>query len=42
MERKLSEFKESDKSLKRELGSIENPICYLCLIGSVVTFWSLT
>ena len=42
MERKFnefSEFGESDKPMKYELGSI---LRFLCLIGSGVAHWSLT
>ena len=45
MEWKLSEFselRESDKLLKHEFGSIKDPVCYLCLAGTVVVFWSLS
>ena len=36
----LGEFSESDKSLK--LGQFKDPICYLCLPGTVVASLSLT
>ena len=45
MERKFggfSKFRESDKSLKHELGSIKDSVCYLGLICSEITPWSLT
>ena len=38
----FSEFRESDKSLKHELGSIKDPVSYMCLAGAVVASWSLT
>ena len=38
----FNEFKESDKSLKHELASIKDPLCYLCLAGAVVASLSLT
>ena len=38
----LSEFRESDKSLRHELGSIKNPVCHLFFAGAVVIFQSLT
>ena len=45
MERQYSEFrkfKESDESLKHELGSIKYPVPHMCLAGTVVATWSLT
>ena len=43
MERKFSKYTESGRSesLKHKLGQSKGPVCYLCLAGSVVTFWSL-
>ena len=38
----FNEFRESDKSLKHELGSIKDPVSYMCLAGAVVASWSLT
>ena len=35
----LGEFREFNKSLKHELDQFEDPVCYLCLAGTVVTFW---
>ena len=35
------EFKESDKSLQHELGSIKD-LSLICIVGTVVAFWSLT
>ena len=35
MDQKFREFRESDKSLKHELGSIKDPLCYLGLAGAV-------
>ena len=40
MEQEFTEFRESDKSLKRELDS--NPVSHMCLADTVVAFWSLT
>ena len=36
------EFRESDKSLKHELGSIKVPVSHMCQAGTVVACWSLT
>ena len=33
----FSEFRESDKSLKHELGQLKDHVCYLCTVGC----WSL-
>ena len=41
MEQKIIKFRESDKSLKNEWGQIKGPPWYSCLIGFVVTLWSL-
>ena len=38
----FSEFRETDKSPKHELGSIKDPISHMCLAGTVVACWSLT
>ena len=38
----FSVFKETDKSLKHELGSIQDPVSHMCLAGAVVASWSLT
>ena len=39
----FSEFRESDKSLKHELGSIyKDPVSHMCLVAAVVASWSLT
>ena len=38
----FSELRERDKSLKHEFGSIIDPVCNLCLAGTVVVFWSLS
>ena len=38
----FSEFKESDKSLKHELGAIKDPVSHMCLAGTVVASWSVT
>ena len=38
----FSEFRESDKSLKHELGQFKDPIAHICLAGAVVASWSLT
>ena len=40
MEHKFSELRESDKSLKHELGQFKDTLCYLFLAGCVVTSWS--
>ena len=45
MDQKLSEFsefREYDKSLKHEMGSILRSFLYRCLTGAVVASWSLT
>ena len=42
MEQDFSEFRESDKSLKHESGSIKNPVSHMCLAGTVVASCSLT
>ena len=34
----FSEFRESEKSLEHELGSIYDPLCYLCLAGILVSY----
>ena len=38
----FGEFSETDKSMKHELGSIEDPISHTCLPGAVVACRSLT
>ena len=38
----FSEFGESCKSLKYERVQFKDPLCYLCLAGTVVASWSLT
>ena len=38
----FSEFREYDKSLKHEMGSILRSFLYRCLTGAVVASWSLT
>ena len=40
--RTFTEFRESDRSLKHELGSIKDPVSNMCLAGAVVACWSLT
>ena len=42
VEQEFSEFGESDKSLKHEMGSIKHPVCHMCLSGAVVASRSLT
>ena len=42
MGQKFGEFCESYKSLKHDLGSFKDPVCYMCLIGAVIASWSLT
>ena len=42
MEEEFSEFSESAKSLKHEMGSIKHPVCHMCLSGAVVESQSLT
>ena len=37
----IIEFREYVKSLKHELAQFEDPLCYLCLAGTVVGSWSL-
>ena len=37
-----SDFRESDKSLKHELGSIKDTVSFMCLAGTMVASWSLT
>ena len=38
MEWKFTEFMESDKSLKHELGQLKLSLCYLCLMFHVCIF----
>ena len=40
MEGKFSEFRESDKSLKYELGQFKDPVSHQCLAGTVKASWS--
>ena len=40
--REFSKFRESEKLLKRKLGQFKDPVCYPCLLDSVVKYWSLT
>ena len=42
MEQEFSEFGNTDKSLKHELGSVSHLVSQLCLAGTVVASWSLT
>ena len=42
MEWEFSKFRESDKSLKHELGPIKEPVSHVCLVDTVVAPWSLT
>ena len=42
MEWEFSKFRESDKSLKHELGPIKEPVSHVCLVYTVVAPWSLT
>ena len=42
MERKFSEFRESDKSLKQHWGKFKDPISHMCLSCTVITSWCLT
>ena len=42
MDQKFGGFRESDKSLKHELGSFKDPVSNMCLAGAVVASWSLT
>ena len=45
MERKVSGFRECDKSLKHQSmnwDQFKDPLCYPCLVGYVVISWSLT
>ena len=37
----FSKFRESDKSVKHELGSIERSVSHVCLAGALVAFLSL-
>ena len=37
-----SEFKETDKALKHELGLISTPVPHMCCAGAVVAFWFVT
>ena len=41
MEQEFSKFRESDKSLKHELESVNDPVFHMCLAGPVVASWSL-
>ena len=38
MELKFSEFGESNKSLKYELGSFKDSVSHMCLAGTKITF----
>ena len=38
----ISKFRESDKSLKHELGSFKDPVSHRCLVSAVVASWSPT
>ena len=45
MEREFTEFsafRESDKSLKHDLGSFKDSVSHMCLAGAVVASCSLT
>ena len=42
MERKLSEFSESDKPLTHESGQFKDPVSHLCPASAVVLSWGLT
>ena len=44
-EREFSEFgklRESNESLRHELGQFKDPVSDMCLAGAMVAFWSLT
>ena len=38
----FSKFRESDKSMRHELGQFKDIVCCLCLAGAVVASWPLT
>ena len=38
----ISKFRESNKSLKHELGSFKDPVSHRCLVSAVVASWSPT
>ena len=42
MKRNFSEFRESDKSLKHDLGHFKDPVSLMCLVDAMVASWSLT
>ena len=42
MEQVFSEFSESDKLQKHELGQFRDPVSHMCLAGTVVASSSLT
>ena len=38
----FTEFRESDKSVKQELGQFKDPVSHVCLAGAVIAPRSLT
>ena len=42
MEEKFSDFRESDKLVKHELGKFKDAICHMYLVDTTVESWSLT